>query len=100
MNAADVDRDMTYLLKRWIQAFEARDLKGVRSALADDDRFLWLEDGEPRYRSADDIVRAYASFPKEFAFTHVLRDIRRVASPTMPRGRMWRRRPRSNTAVA
>lgn len=77
-NAADIDRDVESLLDRWKRAFEARDLDGVRSVLADDDRFVWLEDGEPRYRSADDIVRAYASFPKELSFTHTLRDIRIV----------------------
>ncbi|MFN0133387.1 MAG: YybH family protein [Phycisphaerales bacterium] len=77
-NTADIDRDVQNLLDRWKRAFEARDLDGVRSVLADDDRFVWLEDGEPRYRSADEIVRAYAGFPKELAFTHTLRDIRIV----------------------
>lgn len=77
-NAADIDRDVQDLLDRWKRAFEARDLDGVRSVLADDDRFVWLEDGEPRYGSADDIVRAYAAFPKELSFTHTLRDIRIV----------------------
>ena len=78
VNTADVDRDVKSLLDRWKQAFEARDLEGVRSVLAEDDRFVWLEDGEPRYRSADEIVQAYAGFPKELAFTHALRDIRIV----------------------
>ena len=77
-NTADIDRDVMNLLDRWKGAFEARDLEGVRSVLADDDRFVWLEDGEPRYRSADEIVRAYASFPQELEFTHTLRDIRIV----------------------
>lgn len=78
VNTADVDRDVKSLLDRWKQAFEARDLEGVRSVLAEDDRFIWLEDGEPRYRSADEIVRVYDGFPKELAFTHTLRDIRIV----------------------
>ncbi len=77
-NAVDIDRDVQNLLDRWKRAFEARDLDGVRSVLADDDRFVWLEDGEPRYRSADEIVRAYEGFPKELSFTHTLRDIRIV----------------------
>lgn len=77
-NAADIDRNVQDLLNRWKRAFESRDLDGVRSVLAEDDRFVWLEDGEPRYRSADEIVRAYASFPKELSFTHTLRDIRIV----------------------
>jgi ketosteroid isomerase-like protein len=77
-NAADIDRNVLDLLDRWKRAFEARDLVGVRSVLAVDDRFVWLEDGEPRYRNADDIVRAYASFPKELSFTHTLLDIRIV----------------------
>jgi uncharacterized protein (TIGR02246 family) len=75
MSTVDIERDVKNLLDRWEQAFEAHDLEAVRSVLADDDRFVWLEDGEPRYRSADDIVRAYASIPKELAFTHTLQDI-------------------------
>lgn len=77
-NAAGIDRDVQSLLDRWKRAFDARDLEGVRSVLADNDRFVWLEDGEPLYRSADEIVQAYASFPKELSFTHTLRDIRIV----------------------
>lgn len=77
-NAAEIDREVQSLLDRWTQAFEARDLDGVRSVLADDDHFVWLEDGEPRYRSADEIVRAYVGFPKELSFSHTLRDIRIV----------------------
>jgi ketosteroid isomerase-like protein len=78
VNAADVDRGVTNLLNQWTKSFESRDIEGIRSVLAADDRFVWLEDGEPRYRSADEIVRAYESFPKELAFNHTLRDIRIV----------------------
>lgn len=77
-NAAEVDRDVTDLLNRWNGAFDARDLEGVRSVLADHDRFVWLEDGEPRYRSVDEIVRALESLPSELVFTNTLRDIRIV----------------------
>ncbi|MBL8757847.1 MAG: nuclear transport factor 2 family protein [Phycisphaerae bacterium] len=78
VSTADVDRGVKDLLDRWKHAFESRDIEGVRSVLATDDRFVWLEDGEPRYRSVDEIVRALAGFPPVLAFTHGLRDIRVV----------------------
>jgi len=78
VSTADVDRDVKDLLDRWKHAFESRDTEGVRSVLATDDRFVWFEDGEPRYRSADEIVRALAAFPPALAFTHALRDVRVV----------------------
>ncbi len=74
-STAHVERDVKSLLERWVHTFEKRDLNGVRSVLAADDRFVWLEDGEPRYRGADEVVRALAGFPPGLAFTHELRDV-------------------------
>ena len=77
-NTAHVQRDVQSLLDRWVHAFAARDVDAVRSVLAGDDRFVWLEDGEPRYQSADDVVRALASFPPNMTFSHTLGNARIV----------------------
>jgi uncharacterized protein (TIGR02246 family) len=77
-NRAQVERDVKSLMDRWTRAFEARDLDSVRSVLAVDNHFVWLEDGEPRYRSVNEIVRALAGFPPELGFTHTLQDVQIV----------------------
>lgn len=77
-NAAHVERDVRALLDRWIQSSGSRDQVAVRSVLADDERFVWLEDGEARYQSADEVVAALASFPPGLQFTHELTSVRVV----------------------
>lgn len=77
-DAPEIMREVTTLLNRWTNAFESRDLDGVRSVLAEDKQFIWLEDGEPRYRSVDAIVNSLASFPPDLAFTHALGDVQIV----------------------
>lgn len=71
-NSQRVEADVRALLDRWIRAFETRDLDGVRSVLATDNRFIWLEDGESRYQSPDAVVAALASFPPALSFSHAL----------------------------
>lgn len=75
-NPAQVERDVKDMLDRWVHAFESRDSDAVRSVLAGDDRFIWLEDGERRYQSAEDVVRALAGFPRGLTISHALRDVR------------------------
>lgn len=75
---AQVNEDVRALLDRWVQSFESRDEIAVRSVLADDERFVWLEDGEARYQSADDVVAALASFPSGLQFLHELTSVRIV----------------------
>lgn len=74
-SVAAVEREVTALLKRWTDAFEARDPDAVRAVLTTDQRFVWLEDGVTRYRSADDILKALAGLPPGMRFTHALRDV-------------------------
>lgn len=76
---ARVDADVRALLERWATAFESRDAAGVRAVLADDEGFVWLEDGEARYRGKESIVSALASFPPGMTFSHELRDVRVTA---------------------
>jgi hypothetical protein len=77
-NPAQVEADVRALLDRWVQSFESRDEHAIRSVLVDDDRFTWLEDGEVRYQSPDDVVAALASFPPGLEFTHELTSVRIV----------------------
>lgn len=77
-NLTQVEGDVRSLLNRWTDAFEARDLDRVRSVLTTSPQFVWLEDGEPRYRSVDEIVKALASFPPGLKFTHTLGDVKIV----------------------
>lgn len=75
---ADVEQGVRTLLDRWLGAFESRDAQAVRSVLAGDDRFVWLEDGEARYKSSGDIVSALAAFPPGLAFSHTIDSARIV----------------------
>lgn len=77
-STAHVEGEVRTLLDRWIESFESRDEMAVRSVLADDDRFVWLEDGEVRYQSADDVVAALATFPPGLGFSHELTSVRIV----------------------
>jgi len=74
-----VDAEVRAMLERWAAAFESRDAAGVRAVLADDEGFVWLEDGEARYRGEESIVSALASFPSGMTFSHELRDVRVTA---------------------
>jgi len=76
--AVDVEASVRELLHDWIRAFEARDIPTVRSLLAEDDRFVWFEDGEARYQSADAVIAALSSFPSGLAFDYRLNDVRIV----------------------
>jgi uncharacterized protein (TIGR02246 family) len=77
-STAHVEQDVRALLGRWLHAFESRDADAVRSVLADDGRFVWLEDGEARYQSVDAVVTALASFPTALTFSHKLDAVRIV----------------------
>jgi ketosteroid isomerase-like protein len=76
--AADVEQGVRALLDRWLRAFESRDAQAVRSVLAGDDRFIWLEDGEARYKSSGDVVLALAAFPPGLTFSHTIDSARIV----------------------
>lgn len=74
-----VEGDVRVMLDSWIQSFESREEYAVRSVLADDERFVWLEDGEARYQSVNDVVVALASFPPGLQFSYELTSVRIVA---------------------
>lgn len=78
VNTEHVERDIRALLDRWVQSFESRDEIAIRSVLADDERFVWLEDGEARYQSVNDVAAALASFPPGLQLSHELTSVRIV----------------------
>lgn len=73
-----VQENVRAVLDRWVQSFESRNEAAVRSVLTEDDRFVWLEDGEARYQSVDEVVAALASFPPGLRFAHQLTSVRIV----------------------
>ncbi|MDX2201082.1 MAG: nuclear transport factor 2 family protein [Phycisphaerae bacterium] len=73
-----VEGEVRALLDRWVRAFESRDEIAIRAVLVDGDRFVWLEDGEARYPSADAVVAALKSFPPGLRFSHKLTSVRVV----------------------
>ncbi len=61
---ADPTAEVAALLDRYLSAIEARDTAEIRAVYADDGRFVWIEEGEVRYRSPDGVLVGLASFPR------------------------------------
>lgn len=78
LDSTRIEGEVRALLDRWIHGFEARDETAIRSVLVEDDRFVWLEDGQARYPSADAVVAALKSFPPGLQFSHKLTAVRIV----------------------
>ena len=51
------------VLLHYLEAVERRDTAALRALYAADGRFVWIEDGAVRYRSADDVLAGLAAFP-------------------------------------
>jgi len=47
----------------YLNAISERDTAAVRGFYVSDDRFVWIEDGETRYRSPDDVLEGMAALP-------------------------------------
>jgi len=80
--AAEIDSDVRAFLNQWVTAFESRDIDAVRSILTDDERFVWLEDGETKYPTVDAVAAALASFPPALQFDYRLENVQ--VSPIGP----------------
>ena len=52
-------------LESYLLALETRDGASLRTFYADSDRFEWIEDGEIRYRSADEVLAGLAALPSD-----------------------------------
>lgn len=59
----DVQSEIAAFLEKWNSAIANGDTSAIRSAYTDDARFQWFEDGQLRYRSADEILDELKKFP-------------------------------------
>lgn len=61
---ADTVAEVTAFLDSYRAALDGRDTLRLASFYLDDGRFVWLEDGEVRYRSADEVAASLSSLPE------------------------------------
>lgn len=73
--APDVERGVEAFLVDYLAAIGARDAARIRDAYVADGRFIWMEDGEPRYRSAVEVLAALENFPPGSALRTELKDL-------------------------
>ena len=73
-----VEAEVTALIERYTAATAIRDTAAIRRYVLDDPRFVWFEEGEPRYRSADEILASLAMFPPEQSIETTLGEVRVV----------------------
>jgi hypothetical protein len=59
----DAAAEVGAFLETYRAALESRDTLAIPDLYVDDGRFIWLEDGEVRYRSAEDVATSLASLP-------------------------------------
>ncbi|MEQ8328878.1 MAG: nuclear transport factor 2 family protein [Longimicrobiales bacterium] len=64
-DTAAVVADVRTALEAYQVAVDARDEEAIRAAYLPDGRFVWMEDGSVRYRSADAVLEALAAFPAD-----------------------------------
>ncbi|TVP45862.1 MAG: hypothetical protein EA350_08205 [Gemmatimonadales bacterium] len=57
--------EVAAFLDQYLAAMDARDADFIRAASVDDGRFVWIEDGEVRYRSAEEILAGLNAFPAD-----------------------------------
>ena len=65
--ADDMEEEVANFLRSYLSAFETRDVALIQTLYVDDGRFQWIEDGEIRYRSSDDILAGLAALPSDAA---------------------------------
>ena len=61
----DIENEVASFFESYLLALETRDLAVIHELYVDDGRFEWIEDGEIRYRSSDDIVAGLAALPSD-----------------------------------
>ena len=65
VDTATVVADVRRALEAYQVAVDARDEAAIRDAYLSDGRFVWMEDGSVRYRSASAVLEALAAFPAD-----------------------------------
>lgn len=71
----DPTEGVAAFLEDYLNAIDDRDTVRLRDAYVDDGRFVWIEDGEARYHSADEIMASLASFPADSRIRTELSDL-------------------------
>jgi len=74
-SGVDPANEVASFLNEYLAAIDARDSDIIGRAYVDDGRFVWIEDGEVRYRSADEILANLGSFPASSAIRTELSDL-------------------------
>jgi ketosteroid isomerase-like protein len=59
----DTVAEVGAFLESYRGALDSRDTLALSDLYVDDGRFIWLEDGEVRYRSAADVARSLSALP-------------------------------------
>lgn len=76
---AELDADVGRFLEDYMAAISARDVDKIRFSLVEDGRFVWMEDGEVRYRALGDLLSSLEQFPQNSPIRTELTDM--VAVP-------------------
>lgn len=74
-SGADMANEVASFLDEYLAAIDARDSDVIGRAYLDDGRFVWIEDGEVRYRNADEILASLGTFPAGSAIRTELSDL-------------------------
>lgn len=74
-SGVDPANEVASFLNEYLAAVDARDSDIIGRAYADDGRCVWIDDGEVRYRSADEILTSLDSFPASSAIRTELSDL-------------------------
>lgn len=61
----DLAGEVGETLDRYLTAVSERDAAALRELYAEAARFIWIEDGAVRYRSAADVLEGLAAFPPD-----------------------------------
>lgn len=69
------ESEVAAFLTDYLSAIDARDPVALRRAYVEDGRFVWMEDGAVRYRSAADILASLSSFPSDSSIRTELQDL-------------------------
>jgi hypothetical protein len=57
------DASAVEFVTAFVGAIDSRDATAIRAAVADDDRFVWLEDGAVRYRGIESLIEGLGAYP-------------------------------------
>ena len=70
-----IEDEVGGFLTMYMAAVGARDAEQIRASIVSDGRFAWIEDGEVRYRSAEDLLASLAQFPASSSIHTELTDL-------------------------